>query len=144
MTKEITIIEKEYFKDLQEIKEIIKRNQNKAMFVVNGAMIISYYETGVVINKRKQWGNKYIERLANDLKNYNGYSKTNLKYMVRFSNEFTYDEISHQLGDQLIPWRTLVEILYRCPAKEEKNKSINMVCKGLSNPNKISICVTNS
>ena len=27
---------------------------------------------------------------------------------------------------------------------EEKNKSINMVCKGLSNPNKISICVTNS
>ena len=27
---------------------------------------------------------------------------------------------------------------------EEKNTPINMVCKGLSNPNKISICVTNS
>ena len=58
MTKEITIIEKEYFKDLQEIKEIIKRNRNKAMVIVNSAMIISYYETGVVINKRKKWGNK--------------------------------------------------------------------------------------
>ena len=26
---------------------------------------------------------------------------------------------------------------------EEKNTPINMVCKGLNNPNKISICVTN-
>ena len=48
------IIEKEYFEDLQEIKEIIKRNRNNAMVVVNTAMIISYYETGVVINKRKK------------------------------------------------------------------------------------------
>ena len=29
MTKEITIIEKEYFKDLQEIKEIIKNSENR-------------------------------------------------------------------------------------------------------------------
>ena len=56
ITEEITIIENEYFKDLQEIKEIIKRNRNKAMVIVNSAMIISYYETGVVINKRKKWG----------------------------------------------------------------------------------------
>ena len=48
------IIEKEYFEDLQEIKEIIKRNRNKAMVVVNSAMIISCYETGVVINKRNK------------------------------------------------------------------------------------------
>ena len=88
--------------------------------VVNTAMIMTYYEIGSIINQRKQWGNKYIERLANDLKNYNGYSKTNLKYMVRFSNEFTYDEISHQLGDQLIPWRTLVDIIYKCNSKDER------------------------
>ena len=83
--------------------------------------------------------------MSSDLKEYgSGYSAQNLKYMVKLVNEFTEDEICHQLGDQLIPWRNLVDILYRCPAKEEKNKSINMVCKGLSNPNKISICVTNS
>ena len=39
MTKEITIIEKEYFKDLQQIKETIRANQNKAMVVVNNELI---------------------------------------------------------------------------------------------------------
>ena len=86
------IIEKEYFEDLQEIKEIIKRNRNNAIVVVNTAMIISYYETGVVINKRKKQGNKYIERLA---------------------NEFSYNEIFPQPGGQ-IPWRAIIEIMGKC------------------------------
>ena len=34
-TKEITIIEKEYFDDLQRIKDTIRTNQSKAMVVVN-------------------------------------------------------------------------------------------------------------
>ena len=110
--EEITIIEKEYFKDLQEIKEIIKRNRNKAMVIVNSAMIISYYETGVVINKRKKWGNKYIERLANDLKEHKGYSKQNLYRMSQLANEFSYNEIFSQPGGQ-IPWRTLIEIMHK-------------------------------
>ena len=41
--------------------------------------------------------------------------------MMKFANDFTLDEIGHQLGDQLIPWRTLVEILYKCKSKKEKN-----------------------
>ena len=68
--KEITIIEKDYLTDLNKIKETIKTNQNKAMVVVNSAMIMTYYEIGTIINQRKVWGNKYIERLANDLKEY--------------------------------------------------------------------------
>ena len=55
MTKEITIIEKEYLKDLQQIKETIRTNQNKAMVVVNSTMIMTYYEIGTIINQRKQW-----------------------------------------------------------------------------------------
>ena len=110
--EEFTIIEKEYFKDLQEIKEIIKRNRNKAMVIVNSAMIIAYYETGVVINKRKKWGNKYIERLANDLKEHKGYSKQNLYRMSQLANEFSYNEIFSQPGGQ-IPWRTLIEIIHK-------------------------------
>ena len=50
------------------IKETIKLNQNKAMVVVNSALIINYYEIGVINNQRKTWGNKYIERLSLDLK----------------------------------------------------------------------------
>ena len=40
------------------------------MVVVNSAMIMTYYEIGTIINQRKVWGNKYIERLSNDLKDY--------------------------------------------------------------------------
>ena len=120
-TREITIIEKEYFDDLQRIKETIRTNQNKAMIVVNSTMIMTYYEIGTIINQRKQWGNKYIERLSNDLKNYGkGYSTQNLKYMMKFASEFAKEEIGHQVGDLLIPWRTLIEILYKCTSKNEK------------------------
>ena len=77
--KEITIIEKEYFEDLKKIKETIKTNQSRAMVVVNSELIKTYYEIGVIINQRKVWGNKYIERLSIDLKQYGkGYSTTNL------------------------------------------------------------------
>ena len=65
---EENIIEKEYFEDLNKIKETIKTNQNKAMVVVNTSMIMNYYEIGVIINQRKTWGNKYLERLSVDLK----------------------------------------------------------------------------
>ena len=40
------------------------------MVVDNSAMIMTYYEICTIINQRKQWGNKYFERLSNDLKNY--------------------------------------------------------------------------
>ena len=69
-TKEITILEKDYLNDLNKIKETIRTNQNKAMVVVNSAMIMTYYEIGTIINQRKVWGNKYIERLSDDLKEY--------------------------------------------------------------------------
>ncbi len=48
--KENTIIEKDYFTDLNKIKETIRNNQNKAMFVVNSAMIMTYYEIVKIIN----------------------------------------------------------------------------------------------
>ena len=62
------ILEKDYLLDLSNIKETIRQNRNKAMVVVNSAMIMTYYEIGTIINKRKTWGSKYIQRLANDLK----------------------------------------------------------------------------
>ena len=124
------IIEKEYLLELQRIKDTIKNNQNKTMIVVNCAAIINYYEIGTIINERKVWGNKYIERLSKDLSEYGkGYSKQNLKYMMRLANDFTPYEIGHQLGDQLIPWRTLVEILYKCKSKSEKMYYIKEVNK---------------
>ena len=113
MKKEETnqFLEKDYFNDLQKIKETIKVNQNKAMVVVNSAMIMTYYKIGTIINERKTWGSKYIQNLANDLKEYGkGYSYQNLKYMSQFANEFTFEEISqHAVGQ--IPWGTLVTVI---------------------------------
>ena len=109
MNKEM--LEKDYFNDLNKIKETIRQNQNKAMVYVNSQMIMTYYEIGTIINQRKTWGSKYIQNLANDLKEYGkGYSKQNLKYMSQFSSEFTFVEISQQPVGQ-IPWGTLVTVI---------------------------------
>ena len=113
MKKEETnqFLEKDYFNDLQKIKETIKVNQNKAMVVVNSAMIMTYYKIGTIINERKTWGSKYIQNLANDLKDYGtSYSFRNLHYMAQFASEFTHDEIVQQAVAQ-IPWGTLVTVI---------------------------------
>ena len=118
-TKENTILEKDYLTDLNKIKETIRNNQNKAMVVVNSAMIMTYYEIGRIINERKVWGSKYIENLANDLKEYgNSYSFRNLKYMSQFAKEFSEYEIRHQLGAQ-IPWRTIIDIMAKSHSHKE-------------------------
>ena len=111
-------LENDYLNDLKQIKETIQQNQNKAMVVVNSAMIMTYYEIGTIINKRKNWGNKYIQKLESDLKEYgHGYSFRNLKYMSQFSNNFSTYEIGQQPVAQ-IPWGSIITIM-------EKSKSHN-------------------
>ena len=129
-TKEIKILEKDYLNDLNKIKETIRTNQAKAMVVVNSAMIITYYEIGTIINQRKVWENKYIERLSNDLKEYGkGYSISNLKYMMQFSNEFGINEISQQAVGQ-IPWSTLATaIIPKSKSHDEMLWYINQTYK---------------
>ena len=124
------VFEKDYFKDLQEIKEAIRTNQNKAMVIVNSAMIMTYYEIGTIINKRKTWGSKYIKNLANDLKEYGkGYSYENLYRMSKVSEEFSNEEImSHPVTQ--IPWSTLVTaIMAKSSTHEEMLWYINETYK---------------
>ena len=117
--KEITIIEKDYLNDLKKIKDTIRTNQNKAVVVVNSAMIMTYYEIGTIINQRKVWGNKYIERLSNDLKEYgSGYSTQNLYRMSQIANEYTKSELFSQPARE-IPWYTLVEITHKSQTHKE-------------------------
>lgn len=87
------LLKKDYIKDLQKIKDAIRVNQNKAMVIVNNVMILTYYEIGTIINKRKSWGSKYIRRLAEDLKDLKGYSYDSLKRMAQFANNFSIKEI---------------------------------------------------
>ena len=104
-------MENEYFKDLEKIKKTIIENRNKAMVVVNSAMIMTYYKIGKIINQRKEWGNKYIHKLADDLKNVsNGYSFDQLMKISQFASIFNIDEIRSQPVTQ-IPWGTLSRVI---------------------------------
>ena len=127
--QENEVIEKDYFHDLQEIKETIRTNQNKAMVVVNSAMIMTYYEIGTIINKRKTWGSKYIKNLANDLKEYGkGYSYDQLKRMTQFANEFSVQEIGAQPVPQ-IPWSSIIVIMQKSSSHEKMLWYINETYK---------------
>ena len=124
--KNNNILEKDYFNDLNKIKETIWQNQNKAMVYVNNQMILTYYEIGTIINQRKTWGSKYIQNLANDLKEYGkGYSVQNLKRMSQLARIFTNNEISSQVVSQ-IPWGTLMNtIIPKSKSHEEMLFYIN-------------------
>ena len=127
MNKEM--LEKDYFNDLNKIKETIRQNQNKAMVYVNSQMIMTYYEIGTIINQRKTWGSKYIENLAKDLKEYGkGFSRANLFEMMKFASNFTYDEIIHQPGGQ-IPWRIIIEVMSKSKTHDEMIWYINATHK---------------
>ena len=123
------LIDKDYFKDLQEIKEAIRTNQNKAMVIVNSAMIMTYYEIGTIINKRKTWGSKYIKNLANDLKEYGkGYSYDNLYRMAQFASYFEYDEIMEQPVPK-IAWGSLLTIMKKASSHKKMLWYINETYK---------------
>lgn len=127
--QEMKITEQDYLKELQRIKDTIKQNQNKAMIIVNSAAIINYYEVGTIINEKKVWGNKYIEKLSIDLSGYGkGYSKRNLEYMTQLANTFTLDEIS-QRGVGQISWRTIILIIGKCKKHEEILFYVNLAHK---------------
>ena len=123
------LLENSYLNDLQEIKEAIKENRYKALVVVNSAMILTYYKIGTIIKERKEWGNKYIQRLAKDLKEYgNGFSFDQLRRMARFASIFSEKEIWAQPVPKLT-WSTLIEIMNKSSSKEEMLWYINQAYK---------------
>ena len=124
------LLTNEYLEDLKRIKETISENRNKAMVIVNSAMIATYYQIGAIINKRKQWGNKYIQKLSNDLKEYGkGYSCDQLNKMSQFASIFTENEIMSQPVTQ-IPWSTLSRVIIsKSSSKEEMLWYINQTYK---------------
>ena len=118
-------IDKSYLIDLRKIKETISENRYKALVAVNSTMIMTYYKIGTIINERKEWGNKYIQRLAEDLKEYGeGYSFENLRKMSFFASLFTEKEIWLQPVTR-IAWGTIIQIVSKSSSREEMLWYIN-------------------
>ena len=58
----------EYLATIEQIKREIKAAQYHASVHVNVELVLLYHSIGVVINKHKAWGNKFIENFAADIR----------------------------------------------------------------------------
>ena len=58
----------QYLSIVESIKSEIGKSQFKAAISVNREIIMLYYNIGVIINENKNWGNKFVENLARDIK----------------------------------------------------------------------------
>ena len=87
-----------------------------------------YYNIGIIINKHKSWGNKFIENLARDIKlefpNTTGYSVRNLKYMAKFASEYPDKEFVQTVSAQ-IPWSHNCVIMDKVKDNKERVWYIN-------------------
>ena len=118
------INEQEYELELKRIIKRINQAKIKVALYSNEEKTLAYYDIGTYINERKEWGNQYIKKLAEDLKGTEGFSQRNLEYMVRVAKLYSKEEIAQQPVAQ-IPWGTLIEITYKCSTKESRLWYIN-------------------
>lgn len=91
MSKQITIIDKDYIQWIQELSSRFRRSQVKASVSVNQVMLQFYWELGKDIVEKKaesRWGSGFMKNLSRDLKDINPdatcFSETNLLYMKNF------------------------------------------------------------
>ena len=113
----------EYLSVIQSIKSEIKSAQYKAALSVNRELIMLYYNIGMIINKHKAWGNKFIDNLAADIKlefpNVKGYSVQNLKYMAKFAETYPDEQFVQTVSAQ-IPWSHNTLILDKIHSPEQR------------------------
>ena len=97
----------EYFDVFEDIKARIRTAQYKAMLGANREQIILYWNIGKVIIANSQWGNKFIDNLARDIRmafpKAKGYSVRNLKYMRKFADFIDDFEIVQRVS-ALFSW----------------------------------------
>lgn len=124
MTK--NIVGGNYKKFLDDLKSRVATSRYKAALSANREMILLYHHIGTEIlisQDRNGWGAKIIKQLSRDLRSefpeMKGFSPQNLKYMKRFAEEYSFEEISQQAVDQL-PWGHNITLMYEIKDKNER------------------------
>ena len=112
------------FKDVvSEIKNQINNTRIEIFQNANTKLLELYYKIGKTINENSQWGNKFIDELATELKiafpNIKGFSVRNLKSMKKYyavcsKNEFV------QTASAQIPWSHNILIVDRIKDDEKR------------------------
>ena len=100
-------IDKTYNDVIENVKKDINKTQLNIMINANISLVNLYYRIGKVLYDNSIWGNKFLDKLAFELKNsypnQKGFSIRNLKYMKTFYSEYIDDFEFVQLVAQ-IPW----------------------------------------
>ncbi len=129
MTK--NIINVEYNKFLQRLKERVASSRYKAALSVNSELTLLYHHIGTQIlqaQERQGWGAKVIDQLSKDLAaefpEMKGFSTRNLKYMRKFAAEYPDSQFVQQAVAQL-PWGHIVTIMYSVSDEDERMFYIN-------------------
>lgn len=82
------MLEKDFKTIVNEIKNQITNTQVEIFQNANISLLNLYYRLGKIINENSEWGNKFIDELAVELKisfpNIKGFSIRNLKYMKKY------------------------------------------------------------
>lgn len=115
-----------YKEFLNDLKERVATSRYKAALNVNREMIFLYHHIGSEIIQSQEkhgWGAKIINQLSLDLRaefpEMKGFSPQNLKYMKRFAEEYSFEEIGQQAVDRL-PWGHNIILMYELSDKTER------------------------
>ncbi len=84
------MLDKSFQKITNNIKNEISKTQLEIMKNANAKLVNLYFNIGKTLEDNSNWGNKFIDNVAIELKiafpNLKGFSVRNLKYMKSFYN----------------------------------------------------------
>lgn len=114
------MIDKSFQEITNNIKNMVTSTQLEIMMDANNRLINLYYNIGKTISKNYEWGNKFVNDLAMELKlsfpNLRGFSARNLNYMKAFYEEYKDDEEFLHLGAKL-PWKHNLALIQKVKDK---------------------------
>ena len=112
----------QYLQAVEEINDYVNQAKCRASVSVNNEIMKTNIFIGNVIIRNSEWGNKFVENLSKDMKmrfpSAKGYSVRNLKYMKKFAQIFTEDDVD-EFGLGRITWSHHQILMSKVSNREE-------------------------
>ena len=112
----------QYLQAVEEINDYVNQAKCRASVSVNSEIMKTNIFIVNVIIRNSEWGNKFVENLSKDMKmrfpSAKGYSVRNLKYMKKFAQTFTEDDVD-EYGLGRITWSHHQILMSKVSNREE-------------------------
>lgn len=99
--------------ECRRLKEDVRASRNRAAQSVNSELVCLYWRIGNVLKEHAEYGNRFIESLAKDLRaefpGIKGMSARNLRFMARFAREVDFEIL--QIVSAKLSWSHNVKLL---------------------------------